>query len=156
MTLHDGVSPWPFADRSFDVCLLLFVLHHVEDEACVRRMLSDAARVTRDLVLVMEDQPRLASSPDLCNLAFAVTAEHFRPFKQDPAVFIKNIRPDPAWRSLFLASGLSVTCTKEIPGTLQHPVPHILYVLRPMRENVGSGLTSIPSRHDELELKTLK
>eukprot|EP00435_Cladocopium_sp_Y103_P012417 s727_g3.t1 len=66
VTLHDGKSSWPYADSSFDVCLLLFVLHHIRD--AVETTLREAARVARR-VLVLEDQPRTASSRELVNLA---------------------------------------------------------------------------------------
>lgn len=132
VTLHDGVSAWPFADGSFDVCLLLFVLHHIADEASVLRTLAEAARICRRRILVLEDQPREACTPGLCQLAAAVTAEHFRPFNQDPAKFMRNIRSDEAWRTLFSSSGMTVESASRIAGTLQHPVPHTFYVLRPL------------------------
>lgn len=131
VTLHDGCSKWPFADGSFDVCLLLFVLHHIAAEAAVHLALSEAARVSRRQVLVLEDQPRDARTQGLRQLAAAVTAEHFRPFKQDPSVFMRNIRADSAWRELFAGAGLRVEAVSSIPGTLQHPVPHTLYTLAP-------------------------
>ncbi|CAE8641054.1 unnamed protein product [Polarella glacialis] len=131
VTLHDGVSAWPYPDNSFDVCLLLFVLHHIASEESVRRTLSEAARVSRHQVLVMEDQPRDAPTSGLCRLAVAVTAEHFRPFGQDPAKYMYNIRSDAVWRALFVSAGLRMHGTVAIPGTLQHPVAHRLYDLRP-------------------------
>lgn len=131
VTMHDGVSPWPYADNSFDACLLLHVLHHILPEEALQLTLSEAARVCRSQVLVMEDQPRAAASNGRCRLAVAVTANHFRPFKQDPNIFMRNIRPDDAWRALFAGAGLQLAGVKLIPGTLQHPVPHTLYDLRP-------------------------
>mmetsp|Transcript_2266 Transcript_2266/g.5375 ORF Transcript_2266/g.5375 Transcript_2266/m.5375 type:complete len:292 (-) Transcript_2266:68-943(-) len=133
VTLHDGVSPWPYADGSFDVCLLLHVLHHIPSEDALRLCLSEAARVSRRQVLIMEDQPRAAGSPGKCRLAVAVTANHFRPFKQDPNIFMRNIRPDETWRALFQRAGLELREVRLLPGTLQHPVPHSLYGLRPGR-----------------------
>jgi len=131
VTLHDGVSPWPYADKAFDACLLLHVLHHIGSEDALRLCLSEAARVSRRQVLVMEDQPRAAESSGRCRLAVAVTAEHFRPFGQDPNIFMRNIRPDAAWRALFAGAGLALASARTLPGTLQHPVPHTLYDLRP-------------------------
>lgn len=84
VSLHDGVSLWPYADGSFDVCLLLFVLHHISDQ--LQRTLSEAARVAKK-VLVLEDQPRSAAK-GMVNLAVQVTAQHFRPFGQDPQVLL--------------------------------------------------------------------
>jgi len=132
VTLHDGKSAWPFADRSFDVCLLLFVLHHILPEEALRKTLTEVARVTRKKVLVLEDVPHAAPTPGLRRLAAAVTAEHFRPFGQDPSVYMCNIRPDQAWRPIFEAAGLEVESARAMLGTLQHPVPHLLYTLRPV------------------------
>ena len=42
----------PFADQSFDVSLLITVLHHVVSP---ERLLAEARRVTRHLVIVVED-----------------------------------------------------------------------------------------------------
>ena len=83
VSLHDGVSLWPYEDDSFDICLLLFVLHHINT---VQTTLSEAARVAKK-VLVLEDQPRSAPK-GMVNLAVQVTAQHFRPFGQDPQVLL--------------------------------------------------------------------
>eukprot|EP00913_Durusdinium_trenchii_P003237 g2993.t2 len=135
VAFHDGVSPWPYEDSSFDTCLLLFVLHHIADS--VETTLSEAARVAKR-VLVLEDQPRSAKSKGLLNLAVQVTAQHFRPFGQDPQVYMRNIRPDAAWRQLFAGAGLQCVQQVEITGTLQHPVPHTLYELHPVPKDIGA------------------
>lgn len=129
VTLHDGVSVWPYADGTFDVVLLLFVLHHIASEEALRRTLTEAGRVSRR-VLVLEDHPWDSASLGLRRLAAAVTAEHFRPFGQDPNVYMRCIRPDKAWRVIFESVGFRVTDFKAVPGTLQHPVPHGLYDLQ--------------------------
>jgi ubiquinone/menaquinone biosynthesis C-methylase UbiE len=51
LTLFDG-RRLPFPDHSFDVVLLVFVLHHAED---VKAVLAEAARVSRGRVIVFED-----------------------------------------------------------------------------------------------------
>lgn len=51
LTRLDGLH-LPFPDKSFDVALLLFVLHHAED---ARAVLQEALRVCRRSVLVFED-----------------------------------------------------------------------------------------------------
>ena len=50
LQLYDGRT-LPFADRSFDVALLLFVLHHAEDPAA---LLGEARRTARRII-VFED-----------------------------------------------------------------------------------------------------
>ncbi len=77
--LHDGVSPWPFSDSMFDCCLLLFVLHHIASEDALKLTLSEARRVSKCRVLVLEDQPRAAESAGMSRLATAVTSE-----REDP------------------------------------------------------------------------
>jgi SAM-dependent methyltransferase len=47
---YDG-STLPFADRSFDAVVLVDVVHHADDP---RRLLAEAARVSRDRVLIKD------------------------------------------------------------------------------------------------------
>jgi SAM-dependent methyltransferase len=47
---YDG-STLPFADRSFDAVFLVDVVHHADD---ARRLLDEAARVSRDRVLIKD------------------------------------------------------------------------------------------------------
>lgn len=49
--LYDG-KRLPFKDKAFDLVLLLFVLHHAKNP---RLVLKEAARVTKNLVLLFED-----------------------------------------------------------------------------------------------------
>eukprot|EP00971_Amphidinium_carterae_P321815 6397072-Amphidinium_carterae.1 len=70
VTLHDGRSLWPYAADSFDVCLLLFVLHHIDTEEAVLRTLSEAGRVARQIV-VLEDTPHAADTHGLRREAFS-------------------------------------------------------------------------------------
>jgi ubiquinone/menaquinone biosynthesis C-methylase UbiE len=53
--LYDGTAI-PFADRSFDLVMLSFVLHHVPDDR-KRALLREALRVSRGTVFVVEDTP---------------------------------------------------------------------------------------------------
>lgn len=53
--LYDGLH-LPFADRSFDVVNVAFVLHHVPD-VCKPLLLSEIRRVARRRVVVLEDTP---------------------------------------------------------------------------------------------------
>lgn len=56
--LFDGLN-LPFPDRTFDVVMPNFVLHHVPDQRKTH-LLREAARVSRDKVFILEDTPRNA------------------------------------------------------------------------------------------------
>ncbi len=56
--LFDGLD-LPFPDRTFDVVMLNFVLHHVPDDRKMH-LLREAARVSRDKVFILEDTPNNA------------------------------------------------------------------------------------------------
>ena len=47
----------PVEDRSFDVVLMMFVFHHVEQWTDQIRLLDEAIRIARHRVIVMEDTP---------------------------------------------------------------------------------------------------
>jgi SAM-dependent methyltransferase len=51
MRVYDG-QRLPFADASFDACLLVFVLHHCKDHDAI---FQEALRVTRNKIFVFED-----------------------------------------------------------------------------------------------------
>ncbi len=51
VVVYDG-GRFPFADKSFDACLLVTMLHHVPDSAAIIR---EAGRVTRRFLIVVED-----------------------------------------------------------------------------------------------------
>jgi ubiquinone/menaquinone biosynthesis C-methylase UbiE len=53
--LYDGASV-PFPDRTFDIVVLSFVLHHVPNERKVA-LLEEALRVSRAKVVIVEDTP---------------------------------------------------------------------------------------------------
>jgi SAM-dependent methyltransferase len=53
LMLYDGMT-LPFDDKSFDVSLLIFVLHHA---VAPHALLREAIRVTRSTILIVEDVP---------------------------------------------------------------------------------------------------
>jgi len=53
LVLYNGENI-PFSDNSFDVSLLIFTLHHCPDPL---RVLSEARRVTKGKIIVVEDAP---------------------------------------------------------------------------------------------------
>ena len=56
LRLHDPFR-LPVADASFDVVLMMFVMHHIERAEDQVRLLSEAVRVARSRLIVLEDTP---------------------------------------------------------------------------------------------------
>lgn len=52
VVVYDGISPFPFPDKSFDASMLITVLHHIPDPVQVIR---EARRVTKGVLFVVED-----------------------------------------------------------------------------------------------------
>jgi ubiquinone/menaquinone biosynthesis C-methylase UbiE len=82
----------PFADKSVDVAMLIFVLHHAEDPAIVLR---EAVRVARRAVLVVEDTPRTMLDRRWGEI-------HIRSFNKRHGIpWTGRIRTDREWRQFF-------------------------------------------------------
>jgi ubiquinone/menaquinone biosynthesis C-methylase UbiE len=116
--LYDGLT-LPFADESFDVVLLAFVLHHCPDPLAVLR---EAVRVSRGRVLVLEDGDVAHPPRRLERLTDAlINLEIGHPHAQ---------RSRSEWLALIGAGGLGVThergFTSRFSGLLGR---HRLYVL---------------------------
>jgi ubiquinone/menaquinone biosynthesis C-methylase UbiE len=87
----------PFADKSVDVAMLIFVLHHAEDAA---ELLREAVRVSRRAVLVVEDTPQTGFDARW-------GAIHIKTFnKRHNIPWAGRIRTDQEWRQLFRFLGL--------------------------------------------------
>lgn len=121
--LHHEGEPWPFADLQFDVVVLAFVFHHVDEP-----LLAEAQRVAHK-ILILEDLPDEAASLEAKRLAWHVTEEHFRPFGQDPKDYIAGVLPRERWTEVFQEAGLEILSSKIIEPSLRYPVPHILFEL---------------------------
>lgn len=96
----------PAADGSFDVVLLLFVLHHIPRWADQERVVAEAARLARRRVLVIEDTP--TSGLDRAfNVAWdwALNLRHGVP---KPFTF----RTVEGWRPVFARAGLQLTAAQ--------------------------------------------
>ena len=90
----------PFADRSFDAVVMLFVLHHVARWEDQERLLGEAARVARHRVVLIEDTPG-SRAERAVNVAWdwALNLRHGVP---KPFTF----RTVDGWRSVFPRVGL--------------------------------------------------
>lgn len=104
---YDG-DRFPFSDRSFDVSLLITVLHHVGSP---EKVLQEARRVTRRFVIVVEDLYRSAMGrlwtiwrDMMYNLEFV---GHPRQFKTKEE-----------WFECFKQLGFRVESEQEVPTSL--------------------------------------
>jgi 2-polyprenyl-3-methyl-5-hydroxy-6-metoxy-1,4-benzoquinol methylase len=104
--LFDGVT-LPFADGTFDIVMLNFVLHHVPDDRKTL-LLSEAARVSRDKVAILEDTPENA----LDRLMNRRHGEHFRAKIGSHAPFGFLTRGE--WEWLFRGLGFLVRDTRRL------------------------------------------
>ena len=121
--VYDG-KHLPFAGRSFDVVLILFVLHHCTDQQQVVR---EAARVCRKRVVVMEDTYRNAR-----DLAW-LRALHLYLDKMEGMPLSECTFLSPAgWKDLFGQCGLKVAAVRDWPRYMNLlPPGNQLFVLEP-------------------------
>ena len=102
VVLYDGFKI-PFPDQSFDVTILVTMLHHVPDP---QALFKEVRRVTRQKVVVVEDLYHHAAGRfwTLCRDRF-LNVE----FMEHPHQF----RKDGEWREFFKVSGFEVSSFKS-------------------------------------------
>lgn len=96
--IFDGKS-LPFADYSFPTVMLLTVLHHAHHP---KLLIKEAARVSTDKVIIMEDIYSNPVQKLLTNFMDSVVNWEWRNHPY-------NNKPDQEWRDVFDQIGLSVT-----------------------------------------------
>jgi len=96
--LYDGKN-LPFAEKSFDIVLINYVLHHCQDPTAVLR---EAKRVSRDKIIVFEDLPEGFLSELICRL-HGLSYHLFRQQK-NPSFF----KTENQWEKIFQEIGLKV------------------------------------------------
>lgn len=118
----------PFADRSFDLVMLIDVLHHTEDPAV---LLGEALRVTRGRVLVKDhhwdtpwDRWLLAVSDYLGNRPHDVPL---------PYAYLQGAQ----WTALFEALGATVAASERFRYSAVDRCKQVIYVVEP-----GAGVGS--------------
>ncbi len=89
LSVFDGTS-LPFADKSFDVSMICYVLHHLS-EPHAQELLSEAVRVTRGRVLLLEDsRPEFSALYRVRNWAHATEAN--LEYEGESTSFRRNFR----------------------------------------------------------------
>ena len=121
--VYDG-KHLPFPAKSFDVVLILFVLHHCTDQ---EQVVAEAARVCRGRLLVMEDTYRNAR-----DLAWLRMLHLYLDKMEGMPLAECRFRSPAGWAEMFSGSGLAVakeTCWPRYMGLL--PPGNRLFVLEP-------------------------
>jgi ubiquinone/menaquinone biosynthesis C-methylase UbiE len=124
LTLRDPFSV-PVPDGSFDVVMLLFVFHHIDDWADQERLLDEAVRIAKRRIVVMEDTPETR-----VDLLFNKVWDRILNLRHGvPCPF--TFRPADEWTDLFKGRDLSIAVSetyRPMWPTLK-TYPHTLFVL---------------------------
>lgn len=103
VVLYDGRT-MPFPDKSFDVSLLITVLHHIAD---MDRVVQEARRVTRGQVIVVED---LYHHP--LGRFWTVVRDSFYNFEW--IGHPRGFKTRPQWEAYFKNAGLKLRSCREV------------------------------------------
>ena len=91
LTVYDGKTI-PFGDKSFDIVTLVFVLHHAVNQ---EEILTEAARVARRRIILVEDTPKNALEHCIDRVCDALMS--FEHGFYNPATYRNIVQ----WRSVF-------------------------------------------------------
>jgi len=110
----------PFRDNEFDICFISYVLHHADDP---EGLLKEAARVTKDKILVYEDLAEGKLSNFICKI-HSRSFNYFFQKNDEKGKFLdaKN------WKEIFGESGLKLISEKRASFILS-PLKKELFVL---------------------------
>jgi ubiquinone/menaquinone biosynthesis C-methylase UbiE len=125
--LYDGQT-LPFPDRSFDLVVLSFVLHHVPNERKLA-LIEEALRVSRAKVVVVEDTPSSAFD----RLMNRRHGEAYRRKIHSTAAF--GFLTAGEWRWLFRGMGLEPEAhpLSRFCRSILQPFARTMFVLRKVR-----------------------
>ncbi|MGQ0815202.1 MAG: class I SAM-dependent methyltransferase [Gemmatimonadota bacterium] len=114
----------PYADKSVDVALLIFVLHHAQDASILLR---EAARIARRAVIVVEDTPRTRLGKSWGRI-------HIRRFSRRHNIpWTGRIRSDHEWHQLFRSLAMPVRRVEALRAFERiPPIARTVYVLQPV------------------------
>lgn len=116
--LYDGKT-LPFKDKEFNLGLLIFVLHHANDES---RLLSETQRISQKII-VMEDV-----YSNIAGYLFTVMMD-FLLNRGGGSTTFKKIEQ---WEEIFSNLGLLVLEKKEFKLGIFGPSNHCLFLLKPV------------------------
>lgn len=95
----------PFPEKSFDVVLISYVLHHTENPEA---LLTEAKRVCRKKIIVFEDLPKGFLSEVICNMhGFSFDKVFRNPSKT-------SFKKEEDWQKIFNELNLSIIFKKRI------------------------------------------
>src|SRR5262245_13993969 len=125
--LYDGLT-LPFPDRSFDIVVLSFVLHHVPNERKTA-LIEEALRVSRAKVVIVEDTPSSAFD----RLMNRRHGEAYRRKIGSTAAF--GFLTEGEWRWLFRGMGLEPEAhpLSRFCRSILQPFARTAFVLRKSR-----------------------
>lgn len=119
-----GGQKLPFKDKSFDVSLLIFVLHHTQNSAAV---LAEAKRVTKDKIIIYEDI--ITRNP------FDKIDSFLHGFAFNKAWNLQNeatFKSEKEWKEIFKKLNLKIVKVYPLPirARLFYPVYRMQFVLQ--------------------------
>lgn len=103
---HPDPRHVPCPDKSFDVVLLMFVLHHIDTGEHQERIIREATRVARKRVIVIEDTPESSWDWGMNSLVdWALNVRHGIP---TPFTF----RSSRSWCKVFSRNQITLAATE--------------------------------------------
>ncbi len=114
--IYDGVN-LPFPEKSFDIVMINYVLHHVGD---LIPLLKEVKRVAKDKVIIFEDLPEGFLSKIICKLH----GKSYSKFFQNPDK--TSFKPEGEWEKIFKEIGFDIIFKKRQSN---FPVKKELFVL---------------------------
>lgn len=100
LVVYDGRT-LPYPSNSFEIALIIFVLHHASD---TRRLIDEAARVSKDKIIVIEDTP----TNFIEQRAWRRIDDHLNNHKHSDIQTAHGTRSAGEWKAFFQKAGLRV------------------------------------------------
>lgn len=138
LCIYDG-RKLPFADNSFDITYLAFVLHHTPNP---RQVLRECLRVTRRWVIVLEDV--YGNKLELALLKILDWIGN-RPFSSAMSLPYK-FKTAREWIAVFQDLGANVVSYRSIRPLPWRPTRHRMFVVEQIRQIESLMLARYPHR----------